>query len=140
MPSALTRSARTRSWPGGGLVAGDCLGAGVVGGGRGGPVGQGAVEQAGVVDRGEGVQQGLQLGDGLGLVPLGGQPFLEGLLEPLGFALGLGVVRAAVLLFHAEAAQLGFQAVGAGRAGEPCGVDQAVEFLSGVKQFGGVWS
>ena len=52
-------------------------------------------------------------------------------------ALGLRVVRAAVFLGHAQSAQLGFQAVAAAAAaGQPGGVDQAVEFLSGVKQVG----
>jgi len=39
--------------------------------------------------RREGVEQGLELGEVGGLGILGGRPFLEGLLEPLGLALGL---------------------------------------------------
>jgi hypothetical protein len=49
------------------------------------------------------------------------------------------VVRLAVLLAHAEAAQLGFEGVAAAlAAGQAGGEDQAVEFLIGVKWFG--WS
>jgi hypothetical protein len=44
-----------------------------------------------VVDAGEGVEEGLQLGEGGGLGVLGGEPVLEGLLEPFGLALGLGM-------------------------------------------------
>ena len=55
-----------------------------------------------VVDGGEGVQQCLELGEGGGLGILGGEPVLEGLLEPLGFALGLRVVRFAVFLGDAR--------------------------------------
>jgi hypothetical protein len=51
----------------GGAVAGSGLGAGGVGGGGGGPVGQGAVRPLVVVDGGEGVEEGLQLGEGGGL-------------------------------------------------------------------------
>jgi len=72
---------------------------------------------------------------------LGGQPVLQGLLEPLCLALGLRVVRVAVLLLHAESAQLVLEGVASAAAAGVAGrVDQAVEFLSGVKQFGGVWS
>ena len=42
-----------------------------------------------VVNRGEGVEEGLQLGEGGGLLGLGAEPFFEGLLEPFDFALGL---------------------------------------------------
>jgi hypothetical protein len=42
-----------------------------------------------VVGVGESVQESLELGEGGGLGVLGGQPVLEGLLEPFGFALGL---------------------------------------------------
>jgi len=42
---------------------------------------------------------------------LGGQPVLERLLEPLGYALGLGVVGAAVFLGDAPVAQLVLEAV-----------------------------
>ena len=58
------RSVRTRSWASAGAVAGGGFGPGCVGGGGGGPVRQGAVRPPGVVDGGEGVQQGLQLGGG----------------------------------------------------------------------------
>jgi hypothetical protein len=47
------------------------------------------------------------------------------------------VVRLAVLLGDAQAAQLGFQGVAAApAAGETGGEDQPVEFLMGVKWFG----
>jgi hypothetical protein len=42
----------------------------------------------------------------------------------------------AVLLGHAQSAQLVLEAVAAAAAGEPGRIDQAVEFLSGVKGFG----
>jgi len=100
----------------GGPVAGGGLGPGGVGGGRGGPVRQRAVRPAGVVEAGEGVEQGLELAEGGGLGPLGAQPVLEGLLEPLDLALGLRVVRFPVLLLDAELAQFGFQVV----AAAPC--------------------
>jgi hypothetical protein len=84
-----------------------------------------------VIAGSEGAGQRLQLGEGGGLAGLGGQPLLQGLPEPLHLALGLGVVRLAVLLLHAEAAQLGFQAVAAAlAAGEPGGEDHAVECRS----------
>jgi hypothetical protein len=70
----------------------------------------------GVVDAGEGVQQGLELGESGGLVRLRAEPLLEGLLEAFDLALGLGVVRLAVLLGDAQAAQFGFQ----GRCGRLC--------------------
>ena len=57
-------------------------------------------------------QQCLQLGEG-GRRLAGREPFLEGLLEPLDLALGLGMVRLAVLLGDAQAAQFGLQAVAA---------------------------
>jgi hypothetical protein len=44
-----------------------------------------------VVVRGELFEQCLELGEGGGLGVLGGEPFLEGLLESLGFALGPGL-------------------------------------------------
>jgi hypothetical protein len=52
----------------------------------------------GVVDAGQGAEQGLELGEGGGLARLGAEPVLHGLLEPPGLALGLGVARLAVLL------------------------------------------
>jgi hypothetical protein len=89
-------------------------------------VGQGAVRPAGVVVAGELVELGLELGEGAG-GGLGGEPFLQGLLESFDLALGLRVVRPAVLLADAEAAQLVLQAVAAAAAaGQPGGVDQAV--------------
>ena len=123
----------------GGAVAWDGLGPGGVGRCGGGAAWQGAVRPPGVVDAGEGVEQGLELGEGGGLAGLGAEPVLQGLLEPLGRALGLGVVRLAVLLGDAEAAQFVFQAVAAAfAAGQAGGEDHAVEFLIGVKWFG--WS
>jgi hypothetical protein len=99
------------------------------------------VRAAGVVDARGCAGQGLELGQGGGLGGLGAEPVLHGLLEPLDLALGLGVARLAVLLPDAEAPKLVFQGVAAapatGRAG---GEDHAVEFLSGVKQFGGAGS
>jgi len=71
---------------------------------------------------------------------LGGQPLFQGLLEPLGLALGLRVVGLAVFLRDAQPPQLVLEAVAAAAAGEPGRIDQPVEFLSGVKVFGGVWS
>jgi hypothetical protein len=125
----------------GGAAAGCGFGPGGVGGGRGGPVRQGAVGPAGVVVAGELVEQDLELGEVFGLAGLGGQPFVQGLPEPLDLALGLRVAWAAVLLPDAEAAQLVLQAVAAAAAaGEARGVDETVEFLSGVKQFCDVWS
>jgi hypothetical protein len=62
----------------GGPVAWGGFGPGGVGGGRGGAVGQGAVRPLVVIDGGEGVQEGLQLGEVSGPGGLGGQPVLEG--------------------------------------------------------------
>jgi len=50
------------------------------------------------------LEQGLQLVDGGGLVGLGVEPFLEGLLEAFDPAAGGGVVGSAVLLDDVEAA------------------------------------
>ena len=69
----------------------------VDGGGRR-VVRQGPVRPAGVVDLDELIGQGLQLGEGGGLSGLGAESFLEGLLESFDLALGLRVVRLAVLL------------------------------------------
>jgi hypothetical protein len=68
-----------------GVVAGGGLGLGegAVDGRGGGPVRQGSVRPVVVVVVGEGVEQGLQLCDGAGLVGLGGQPLVEGLLDGL---------------------------------------------------------
>ena len=82
---------------------------------------------AGVVKGGESVEERLQLGEVGGLGSLGAQPVLQGLLKPLDFALGLRVVRLAVLLLDAQTAQFGFEAVAATlAAGEPRREDQAV--------------
>ena len=75
----------------------------------------------GAGDAGEGVQQGLELGEGGGLGRLGVEPVLHGLLEALRFALGLGVVRLAVLLGDPEAAQLVLQGVAAALAAGQAG-------------------
>jgi len=56
----------------GGAVAGSGFGPGGIRGGGGGPVRQGPVWPAGVVDGGEGVQQGLEFGEISGLGGLGG--------------------------------------------------------------------
>ena len=80
----------------GGPVAGGGLGPGGIGGGRCLAVRQGAVRPVLVVVAGEDVEQGLKAGEVGGLRGLGGQPLLQGLPEPLDFALGLRVVRAAV--------------------------------------------
>jgi len=64
-----------------------------VGGGGGRSVWEGAVRAAVVVLVGEGVEQGLQLGQGGGLGGLGAEPLFEGLLEPFDFAAGARVVR-----------------------------------------------
>jgi hypothetical protein len=68
----------------GGAVAGGGFGTGGVNGGGDGAVGQGAVGPLVVVGDGEGAGEFLQLGEGSGLGGLGGQPVLEGLLEPPG--------------------------------------------------------
>ena len=97
----------------GGPVAGGGFRPGGVGGGGGGAVWQGAVRPLVVVDGGEGVQEGLELGEGGWLGGLGGEPGLEGLPEAFDLALGLRVGGPAVLLLDAEAAQFGFEAVAA---------------------------
>ena len=55
-----------------GAVAGGGFGPGRVGGGGGGPVRQGPVRPLVVVDAGEGIEEGLELGEGGGLGRLGG--------------------------------------------------------------------
>jgi hypothetical protein len=81
----------------------------------------------GVADAGEGVQQGLEAGEGVGLVRLGAEPVLHGLLESFSFPLGLGVVGLAVFLGDAEAAQLVLEGVAAAlAAGQAGGEDHAV--------------
>src|SRR5512132_1908534 len=72
-------------------------------------------------------KQGLQFGQGLGLDGLGGEPFLEGLLEAFDLAAGGGVVGAGVLLGHAQAVQFGLQGVAAAlAAGQAGGEHHAV--------------
>jgi hypothetical protein len=73
-------------------VTRDGFGPGCAGGGRGGAVRQGAVRPLTVADGSEGIQEGLQLGEGGGLDGLGTEPVLEGRLEPLDFPLGLGTL------------------------------------------------
>jgi hypothetical protein len=73
----------------GGAVAGGGFGPGGVGGSGGGPVREGAVRPLLVVIGGERVELGLQFGPGRGLGGPRGQPFLQGLPEPLDLALGL---------------------------------------------------
>ena len=126
-PESSTRSWRTRSWVSASRSVPGWLWAGVVGGGRGGPVRQGAVRAVVVVVVDEGVEQGLQLGDGGRLGGLGAQPLLHGLLESFDLAAGGGVVGAGVLLDDVQAAQLVLEAVAAAAAaGEPGGEDHAV--------------
>jgi hypothetical protein len=71
-------------------VAGSGFRAGCVGGGGGGAVGQGPVRPLAVVEAGEAVEEGLELGEDGWLGSLGGEPGLEGLPEPFDLALGLG--------------------------------------------------
>lgn len=70
----------------------------------------GAVGAVVVVDGGEGVEQGLQFGDG-GWVRAGGQPAFEGLVEAFDFALGLGMIGVAVFLGDAQGCQEAFEVV-----------------------------
>jgi hypothetical protein len=58
---------------------------------EGGAAVQGAVRPAAVVVDNKGVAGGLQLGDRGGLLRLGPEPLLQGLLEPFDFAAGGGV-------------------------------------------------
>jgi hypothetical protein len=58
----------------------------------------------------------LQLGDRRGLLGLGAQPGLHGLLEPFDLAAGGRMVWAAVLLDDAPAAQFGLEGVAAAGA------------------------
>ena len=58
---------------------------------------------------------------------LGGEVFLEGLLESLDFSAGGGVVGCGVLLFGAEVSEAGLEGVSAAfPAGEAGGVDHGV--------------
>src|SRR5215207_4018203 len=105
VPDLSILSCRIRSWVS--LLRsapGVALGPGAVGHGRGRAMRQGAVRAAPVVLLGEGVEQGLELGDAGRLLLLGGQPLLEGLLEPFHLAAGGGVVGPGVLLHDAQPA------------------------------------
>jgi len=73
----------------------------------------------------EGVQEGLQVGQGRQLGCLSGQPGLQGLLEAFDLALGLGVVAAAVLLDDPEGGEFGLEGVAAA-AYSPGGVADGV--------------
>ena len=73
--------------------------------------------------RAELVQLGLQLGDAARRWP-GPEPALQGLVEPFGLALGLGVSRGPVLLTDPEDREDVFEGVAS--AGEPGGVDAPV--------------
>ena len=84
-------------------------------------MGQGAVGALVVVDVGEAVAEGLELLDGVGLVGLGVEPGLEGLLEALDLAAGGGVVGSRVLLHDLPAAQFGLEAVAAAAAAGQAG-------------------
>jgi hypothetical protein len=88
------------------------------------------VRPAGVVVVDEVVAEGLQLGDGGGLLGLRSEPFLQGLVEAFHFAAGGGVVRFGVFLCHAEIAEFGLEAVdgvaAGAAAGEAGGEDHAV--------------
>ncbi len=75
----------------------------------------------------EGVDQRLQFGDGGGLGLLGGEPFLECLVEAFDFAAGGGMVRGGVLLLDLEFREPGLEGVAAAsEPGETCRVDHSV--------------
>jgi hypothetical protein len=63
------------------------------------------------------------------------EPLLEGLVETLDLALGLGVVRGAVLLRDAKVVKEHFEGVRA--AAKAGGEHEAVEFLADVKPVSG---
>ena len=92
----------------------------------------------GVVVGGELVELGLQPADGGGGV-VAGEPFFEGLVEALDLAAGLRVVGAAVSEGYPQRGEFAFERDPAAAAVE-AGEDRTIEFLSGVKEFGGVWS
>ena len=69
-----------------------------------------------VVDRGELVEQVLELGDGGGLLWLGAERLFEGLLEAFDLAAGGGLVGAAGFLLDVATAQLRLQGVAAAAA------------------------
>jgi hypothetical protein len=85
-----------------------------------------------VVFVGEGIEVGLEVGEGLG----GGlldEPAFEGLLEAFDFPAGGGMVGAGVLVGDPEVGQGGLEGVAAAApAGEAAGVDEGV-----VGQHGG---
>ena len=93
-----------------GLAVGVGFGSGLVGVFGGGVAWVGAVGSLGVVDGGEGVEQGLQFGQG-GRSWSGGEPAFEGLVEAFDFALGLWVVGVAVFLGDAQGGQEAFEVV-----------------------------
>jgi hypothetical protein len=106
------------------------LDGGAVGLGRGGVM-ERTMGPSLVVDVGEGVQLGLQLGHGGGGW-LGGEPALQSLVEAFDLALGLGMAGMAVLLGDAEAGEQVFEAVAP--AGEAGGVDRAIVSEGGLWQ------
>lgn len=86
-----------------------------------------------VVFVGEGVELGLELGQGCGS-GLAGEPAFEGLVESFDFAAGGGVIGGGVDLAHAQTVQLGFVLVAAAfAAGESGGEDHAVVGEGGVR-------
>src|SRR5690242_13459919 len=89
------------------LAGGDGPGPGVPGRGGGAPA-DGPVWSLGVVAGGEGVKLGLQCCDGGGRV-LAGQPFLQGLVQPLDFPAGLGMVGPGVAQADAQRGELAFE-------------------------------
>ena len=79
-----------------------------------------------VVGVGEFVDEALEFVEAVGS-GLGGEPFLEGLLETFDFAAGGGVVGCGVLLLGAEVSEAGLEGVSAAfPAGEAGGVDHGV--------------
>ena len=79
-----------------------------------------------VVMAGEFVEEALELVEVVGS-GLGGEVFLEGLLETFDFAAGGGVVGCGVLLFGAEVSEAGLEGVSAAfPAGEAGGVGHGV--------------
>lgn len=96
----------------------------------------------------EGLQVGVELVEGLGLVGLPGQPHLGGLLEPFDLAAGGGVVRSGVLLSHAQRGEFGLEGVAAAAnvgGGVPDGVHHAVVGQGGcgaavLKRLEDIWS
>ena len=72
------------------------------------------------------VEECLQFGEGLGW-RLGGEPFLEGLVESFDFPAGGGVVGSGVFLCDAEVGERRLELVAsASVAGEAHGVDETV--------------